>query len=43
MLVAFRIVNDVAYVMRINHDIIHFAWQYLMRLEGAACCSAHCK
>ena len=27
MFVAFRIVNDVAYVMRINHDI-HFAWIY---------------
>ena len=26
MLVAPRIVNDVSYVMRINHDI-HFAWQ----------------
>ena len=41
MLVAFRIVNDVAYVMRINHDI-HFTWQaqYLVRLQGDACCSA---
>ena len=39
-----RIVNDVSYVMRINHEI-HFAWQgqYLVRLEGDACCSAHCK
>ena len=38
MLVAFRIVNDVAYVMRINHDI-HFVWQaqYLVRLEGDSC------
>ena len=44
MLVAFRIVNDVAYVMRINHDI-HFAWQaqYLMRLVVYACCFPHCK
>ena len=44
MPVAPCIVNDVAYVMRINHEI-HFAWQaqYLVRLEGDACCSAHCK
>ena len=44
MLVAPRIVNDVSYVMRINHGI-HFAWQaqYLVRLEGVDCCSAHCK
>ena len=26
MPVALRIVNDVSYVMRINHEI-HFAWQ----------------
>ena len=40
--VAPRIVNDVSYVMRINH-VIHFAWQaqYLVRLEGVDCCSAH--
>ena len=33
-------VNDVSYVMRINHEI-HFAWQaqYLVRLEGDACWS----
>ena len=39
MPVAKRIVNDVASVMRINHEI-HFAWQaeYLLRLEGDACC-----
>ena len=39
-----RIVNDVAYAMRINHEI-HFAWQaqYLVRLEGVDCCSAQCK
>ena len=32
--VAPRIVNDVSYVMRINHEI-HFAWQaqYLVRLD----------
>ena len=44
MPVALRIVNDVAYVMRINHKI-HCAWQaqYLVRLEGDSCCSAHCK
>ena len=42
--VAPRIVNDVSYVMWINHEI-HFAWQaqYLVKLEGDACCSAHCK
>ena len=44
MPVAPRIVNDVSYVLCINHEI-HFAWQaqYLVRLEGDACCSAHCK
>ena len=42
--VAPRIVNDVSYVMRINHEI-HLAWQaqYLVRLQGDDCCSAHCK
>ena len=42
--VAPRIVNDVSYVMWINHEI-HFAWQaqYLGKLEGVDCCSAHCK
>ena len=39
-LVAPRIVNDVSYVMRINHEI-HFA--YLVKLEDDSCCSAHCK
>ena len=36
--VALRIVNDVSYVMRINHEI-HFAWQaqYLVRSEGVDC------
>ena len=46
MPVAPRIVNDVSYVMWINHEI-HFAWQwqaqYLVRLKGVDCCSAHCK
>ena len=44
MPVALRIVNDVSYERRINHDT-RFAWQaqYLVRLEGDACCSAHCK
>ena len=38
------IVNDVSYVTRINHAC-HFSWrvQYLVTLEGDACCSAHCK
>ena len=42
--VAPRIVNDASYVMWINHEI-HFAWQaqYLGKLEGVDCCSAHCK
>ena len=42
--VAPRIVNDVSYVMRINHEI-QFSWQvqYLVRLEGVDCCSVHCK
>ena len=41
--VAFRIVNDVSYVMRINHEM-HFARQvqYLVRYIDA-CWSAHCK
>ena len=39
-----RIVNDVSYVTRINHEI-HCAWQaqYLVKLEGDSCGSAHCK
>ena len=42
--VAPRIVNDVSYVMRINHEI-HFAWQvqHLVKLDSVDCCSAHCK
>ena len=44
MPVALRIVNDVSYVMPINHEK-PLAWQaqYLVRLEGDSCCSAHCK
>ena len=44
MTVAPGIVNDVSYAMRINHEI-HSGWQaqYLLRLEGVDCCSAHCK
>ena len=44
MPVAPRIVNDVSYVAWINPEI-HFAWQaqYLVKLEGDACCSAYCK
>ena len=36
--------NDVSYVMRIK-DAIYFAGQaqYLVKLDGASCCSAHCK
>ena len=42
--VAPRIVNNVSFASRINHDI-HFLWQaqYLVRLDYDACCSAHCK
>ena len=42
--VAPRIVNDVSYVTKINHEG-HFSWQaqYLVRLEGESCCSARCK
>ena len=44
MPVAPRIVNDVSYVTGINHES-HFTRQaqYLVRLEGESCCSAHCK
>ena len=43
-LVAPRILNDVSYVTRINHEI-HFVWQaqYLVKVEGDSCCSAHSK
>ena len=39
-----RIVNDVSCVTQINHGI-HFAWQaqYLVKVEGDSCCSAHSK
>ena len=42
--VAPRIVNDVSYARTINHDS-HFARQaqYLEKLAGECCCSAHCK
>ena len=42
-LLAPRIVNDVSYVTRINHEI-HFLWQaqYLVKLEDDSCCFAHC-
>ena len=44
MPVAPRILSDVSDESRINHDI-PFAWQaqYLVRLQGDASCSAHCK
>ena len=44
MPVAPRIVNDVSYATTIN-DVYHFSWQgqHLVKLEGDACCSAHCK
>ena len=44
MPVAPRIVNDVSYATTIN-DAHDFSWQaqYLVRLEGDACCSAHWK
>ena len=43
-LLAPRILNDVSYVTRINHEI-HFAWQaqYLVRFEVDFACSAHSK
>ena len=42
--VAPRIVNNVSYVMRINHES-HFAWQaqHSVMLEKHPCCSAQCK
>ena len=42
--VALRIVNDVSDVTRIKHASLS-SWQvqYLVRLEGDTCCSAHCK
>ena len=42
--VAPRIVNNVSYVTRINHESL-FAWQaqYSVMLEKHLCCSAHCK
>ena len=42
--VAPRMINDVLYVSRINHES-HLARQaqYLVTLEYESCCSAHCK
>ena len=39
-----RIGNDVSYVTQIIDDI-HSAWQaqYLVKLDGDSCCTAHCK
>ena len=44
MAVAPRIVNNVLYVRNIN-TVIPFVWQaqYLVRLQGDGCRSAHCK
>ena len=44
MPVAPRIVNDFSYLMRMT-DRSHSSWQaqYLVRLEGDACCSGHGK
>ena len=44
ILVAPRILNDVSYVMRINHEI-SFAWQAqcLVKLDCDSCYSAPCK
>ena len=43
-LLAPRIGNDVSYVTQITDDI-DFVWQaqYLVRLGGASCNSAHCQ
>ena len=40
--VAPRIVNNVSFVSRINHEIPWQA-QYLVSLDNDTCCSAHCK
>ena len=44
MRVALRVVSDVSNVTGTNHAC-HFTWQaqYLVRLEGDACCSAQCE
>ena len=39
--VAPRIVNDVSYVWHASHSV--WQAQYLVRLDGDTCCSAHCK
>ena len=43
-IIAPRIVNNVSYAIRINHDS-HFAWQvqYLVMMEDDNSCSAHCE
>ena len=43
-LVAPRNVNDASNVRWIDHEI-QFAWQaqFLLKLQGDSCCSAHCK
>ena len=43
MPVAPRIVNDVSYATTINDAYFSWQGQHLVRLEGDACCSAHCK
>ena len=42
-LLAPRIVNDASSVRGFNHES-DFPWQaqYLVKLEGDSCCSAHC-
>ena len=42
--VAPRIVNNISFVPRINHEL-HFPWQaqYLVSLDNDTCYSAHCK
>ena len=42
--VALRIVNDVSYVKRINHESdFSCQAQYLVKFEDDPCCAAHCK
>ena len=41
--VALRIVPDVSFGLRINHQSrVSWLGQYLVKLEGDSCCSAHC-
>ena len=39
-----RIVNNISDVTKINNEML-LTWQaqYLVKLEGDACCSVHCK